>query len=532
MKLQSPKSKHEKNSAPQVLNSQVRTPCAPLLCLEVWCLALLCNLMFGTWSFPAAAATAVKRPNILLAIADDASWPHCSAYGCKWVNTPAFDRVAKMGVLFTHAYSPAPGCSPSRAALLTGRQVWQNEQAAAHASSFPRKWPVYTELLEKAGYFVGLTQKGWGPGNFKVDGWPHNPAGVAFDNRMLDKRSQPQGISPDDYAGNFKDFYAAKPKDKPFCFWYGCKEPHRSYEDGSGLKRGKKTSDVVVPSFLPDAELVRSDLLDYAVEIEHFDKHLVLMLKFLEEVGELDNTLIVVTSDNGMSIPRGKANLYDAGTHVPLAIAWPTRVKRGRVIDDFVSHIDHAPTFLEAAGLPVPNTMTGKSLLPMLLSGKSGRVEAWRDRVFTARERHSSARPNNLGYPIRAMQTHDFLYIRNFAPDRWPAGDPGPAQKSKTPYGYYDIDDGPTKKLLVQEKEKYPRFFDLAVAKRPAEELYDAKIDPGNIHNLANDPRFAEIKRKLAAEFEAYLKKTGDPRVLGNGDVFESYPRFGEIRNF
>ena len=137
----------------------------------------------------------------------------------------------------------------------------------------------------------------------------------------------------------------------------------------------------------------------------------------LEETDQLDNTLVVVTSDNGFPFPRGKATCYDAGTRMPLAVRWPARLKGGRVVDDFVSLTDLAPTFLEAARLkPLPE-MTGRSLLPLLTSGKSGQVDQARDKVFFGRERHANVRAGNVGYPIRAIRTAEFLYLRNFEPE-------------------------------------------------------------------------------------------------------------------
>ncbi|MGC8792924.1 MAG: sulfatase family protein, partial [Bryobacteraceae bacterium] len=290
---------------------------------------------------------AARRPNILLAISDDQSYPHVSAMGDRVVKTPAFDRVASQGVLFRHCYSLSPGCAPARAGLLTGRYPWQLEEAGTHASLFPRKFTVYPDLLEQHGYFVGLTGKGAGPCNYKDAGWPHNPAGPSFDRHKV-ARPLP-GINANDYARNFEDFLDARPKDKPFCFWYGGTEPHRTYEKGSGLKSGKRIEDVVVPPFLPDSPEVRSDILDYYREIEYFDSHLARMLELLEKRGELENTVVVVTSDNGMSFPGAKATMYDYGIHVPLAIMWKAECPGGRVSDDLVSFADFAPTFLEAA---------------------------------------------------------------------------------------------------------------------------------------------------------------------------------------
>lgn len=475
------------------------------------------------------AAAADKRPNILLAVSDDQSWPHAGAYGDGSTRTPAFDRVAKAGVLFNNGFCASPGCSPSRAALLTGRHTWQLEQAGTHASSFPARFKVYPDVLDDAGYHVGYTGKGWGPGNYKVSGRTRNPAGPAFQKR---KQKSPRGISSNDYAANFADFLEAKPEGAPFCFWYGASEPHRSYKKGAGLAAGKKLADANVPPFLPDAPEIRSDLLDYSVEIEWFDRHLGRILDLLETRGELDNTLIVVTGDNGMPFPRAKANCYEYGIHVPFAVAWPAAAKGGRTVDDLVGFVDIAPTFLEAAGVDVPADVTGRSFLNLLRSEKSGRVDAKRNRAFAARERHSSSRYNNWTYPIRAMRTPEYLVVRNFRPDRWPAGQP--AGFKGDAFGYYDVDACPSKTYLWEHRdsEKIGRFFHLAVAKRPAVELFDVMKDPGCLNNLAEDPTHAATARRLLKELEAYLKETGDPRVLDGGDVYESYKRYSPIREF
>jgi len=463
-----------------------------------------------------------KKPNILIAIADDWSWPHAGAYGCQFVNTPNFDRVAREGVLFTHAYCPAPQCGPCRGSLLTGRNIWQNDEAGTHSSYFPKKFTVFTGLLDDAGYFVGFTRKGLNPGNWEDQGWEHNPVGKDFTRNELQPPTE--DIKDNDYAADFEDFLKERPKDKPFFFWYGSSEPHRSYEKGSGLKRGKKLEDVVVPSFLPDDKVIRSDLLDYAVEVEWFDKQLGKILKKLEDIGELDNTIIVVTSDNGMPFPRAKANLYEYGTHMPLAINWVDKVKGGRVVDDFVSFIDFAPTFLEAAGLPLPPEVTGRSFMYILNSRKSGWIDPSRNRVYVGRERHTHARPDNLGYPARAIRTKDYLFILNLKTDRWPAGDP--------PY-FHDVDDSPSREFLKKNKEEenIQKFYVLSYGKRPNEELYLVEEDPGCINNLADDPDYNMIKKELQSDLLRTLKEQGDPRVLGYGVIFESYPRFAGMRS-
>jgi len=362
---------------------------------RLFILSVICTcLLFACQT--AAEKTSDKQPNILFAISDDQSFPYASAYGTAGIQTPAFDRVAKAGVLFNNAFVAAPGCSPSRAAILTGKNIWQLEEAGTHASYFPKKFTVFTDLLESAGYELGFTGKPWGPGNWQDAGWTRNPVGPEFNELTLESVPA-NGINSKDYYGNFVEFFNQKESGKPFFFWYGAHEPHRRYEDGSGISAGKKTDEMVVPSFLPDAELVRSDIADYALEIEWFDSQLEKMLNLLEEKGELDNTIVIVTADNGMPFPYAKANVQEYGTHVPLAICWPSGIEGERVVDNPVGLIDLAPTFMEIAGVENVSEMTGKSLSPILLSDKQGMVDVGRKYVLTGRERHTHARPDNLG---------------------------------------------------------------------------------------------------------------------------------------
>ncbi len=462
-----------------------------------------------------------RRPNILFAISDDQSYPHMSAMGDRVVKTPAFDRVASQGVLFQQAYSLSPGCAPSRAGLLTGRFPWQIEEAGTHASLFPRKLAVYPEMLQKGGYFVGLTGKGAGPCNFREAGWPHNPAGPSFDQVKLS--GMDKAMSSNDYAGNFRAFLQARGKDQPFCFWYGGAEPHRTYVKGSGRKSGKRIEDVVVPPFLPDTEEVRSDMLDYYLEIEHFDRHLMRMLEELEKRGELENTLIVATSDNGMSFPGAKATMYDYGIHLPLALMWQAQGKGGRSCTDLVSFADFAPTFLEAAGMTKPTQMVGRSLLPILRSSRSGAIDVERKRVFSGRERHSHARFDNLCYPARALREGNYLYVWNMKPDRWPAGDPEL---------FADIDGAPSKDWMLAHRNepKVKPLFELGFGKRPEEQMFDVSRDPGCLRNLAGESAQAATRKSMRATLEKALTEQKDPRLTGNGDIWERYPRYSPMR--
>jgi N-sulfoglucosamine sulfohydrolase len=447
--------------------------------------------------------TASKRPNILLAIADDWSWPHAGAYGDPTVKTPVFDRIAREGALFPRAFTAAPSCTPARAALLTGRYPHQLEEGGVLHGHLPAKFPVYTDLLEQAGYYIGYTRKGWGPGRFEPGGRSRNPAGPQF--------------------ADFEAFLRGRPAGQPFCFWFGSNDPHRPYEKGSGATAGIDLGSIHVPPFLPDMPEVRADLADYFFEVQRFDREVGEIVERLRALGELDNTLLVITGDNGMPFPRAKANVYDAGGRVPFAMRWPGHVKTGLVADAFISTSDLAPTFLEAAGLTPPASMVARSVLRVA----AGSSEQGRDKVFVERERHANVRKGDLSYPIRAVRTDDWLYIRNFRPERWPAGDPE-MYFSVGPYG--DIDGGPSKTLLLERPDDPTtgRFFRLATAKRPAEELYDLRVDAGQLSNVAAEARHSQTKARLRRALEEWMRTTGDPRATMDDDRWDRYPYYGQ----
>ena len=467
-------------------------------------------------SNPAAAG----KPNILFAVADDWSYGHAGAYGCTWVKTPAMDRVARDGILFTHAYTPCGKCAPSRACIITGRNPWQLKAAANHSCFFPPEFKSFSEALGQHGYFTGMTGKGWGPG-IAVDaaGQKREMTGPLFEKHSM--KPPCNTISGNDYAGNFKDFLDAAPKDKPWCFWYGGHEPHRPYLYGSGVTYGgKKTTDIDrVPPCWPDTEEVRNDMLDYAFKVEYFDQHLAIMLAELEKRGLLNNTLVVVTSDNGMPFPHDKGYAYDNSDHLPLAIMWKRGIaKPGRCVDDYVSFIDFAPTFLEVAGLPQNQTgmapIAGRSLTEIFASPKSGQVIPARDHILIGKERTDTGRPHDEGYPIRGILKGGMLYVHNFEIERWPGGNPET--------GYKDTDEGPTK-TAVLKTESVPaqkHFWELCFGKLPADQLFDVTRDPECTTNLAAKVPFATLQKQLFDE----LKQQEDPRMAGNGHLFDEYP--------
>ncbi len=464
------------------------------------------------------------RPNILFCILDDAS-PHMSAYGYNWINTPAFDRLAKNGVLFTSAYTPNAKCAPSRACVITGRNSWQLEEAANHVNFFPAKFKTFPEVLRENGYITALTGKGWGPGDPGLtDGKERLLIGEAWSDIKI--KPWAKFISNEDYAANFEAFLDSKEEGQPWFFWFGAREPHRPYEYEAGHNYGKKEISKIdsVPSFWPDNEIVRNDMLDYALEIEYADMHLGRMIEAIEERGLMENTIIVMTSDHGMPFPRCKAQDYEYSNHVPMAIMWPKGIKNpGRIVNDMVSFIDFAPTFLELAGIPIGKSgmqsSPGKSLTDILFSEKEGQVNPDRDVVLIGKERHDYSRPKNQGFPIRGIVSDNYMYLNNYDISLWPAGNPE--------IGYLDIDGSPTKtEILRQFRTGESDFYwKLSMGKRESnEEFYNITKDEECMDNLANNPEFANLAHQMKIRMETMLKEQQDPRMFGNGDIFNTYP--------
>ena len=464
-----------------------------------------------------------QKPNILFIIADDAG-RDMSAYGRTWVKTPGFDKIAKNGVLFERAYTPNAKCAPSRANILTGRSSWQLDEACNHNIYFPQKFKTFTEALKDNGYFTGYIGKGYGPGKaLNYDGTNRLLTGKAFNTKTTTPPTK--GISANAYAENFKDFLDNSSKNAPWFCWLGFLEPHREYEYGSGVRSGKKLSDIQrVPSYFPDSDTIRNDLLDYALEIEYMDKHIEKVLKILEENGQLDNTIIVVTSDHGMPFPRVKGNQYEHANHIPMALMWNKGIAtKGRKINDYVSFIDIAPTLLEVSGISENSSgmhpITGKSFVNLLQSSKSGQIDKNRDYLLVGQERHDVGRPHDEGYPIRGIHKNNFLYLRNYENSRYPACNPET--------GYLNTDGGATKTFIINQKRKNDddrKYWDLAFGMRPEEELYNITDDPDCVKNLANEAKYNSLKTKLKQEMEAKLLSEGDLRMKGFGDIYESYP--------
>ncbi len=504
------------------------------------------------------------RPNIVFAFGDD--WGrYASAYaaleGANSVNalirTPNVDRVAREGVLFSNAFVTAPSCTPCRSSILAGRYFWQTGLGAILLGAvWDSSIPTYPLILEANGYHIGHTYKVWSPGTPRDEPYGgartrYAPAGTRFckfsSNATLDApQLGVEGAKQRLYAevrDNFDAFLQARPAGAPFCYWWGPMNTHRRWERGSGKALwGLEPNDLQgrMPSFLPDVHEVREDFCDYLGECQAFDAGLGVLLQRLQEIGELDNTLVVVSGDHGIpGLPRGKCNLYDIGCAVALTARWPGHIAPGRVVDDFVNLMDLGPTFLQAAGVTPPACMGARGLLGVLESPAGGQVDPERTYVVTGRERHvAGAREGNLPYPQRAIRTRDFLYIRNFEPDRWPMGDPKglddpacvppsyDALSRNTFTAYPDMDASPTKAWMIHHRNDEPirPLYRIGFGKRPAEELYDVRKDPDHMNNVAESPAYRDTARRLARQLFDVLRAHGDPRVTEVECRFERPP--------
>ena len=514
---------------------------------------------------PPGAGAADGKPNILFCFADD--WGrYAGAYAAiegagslhALLRTPNIDRVAREGVLFRRAFVNAPSCTPCRSALLSGRHFFATGRGAILQGAY---WdgsvPAFPMLLAESGHHVGETWKVWSPGDpgdapFGAGRFAYEKHGGRFNNFSENVTKMVAGgrefaAARDELLGgvreNFREFLTAREATRPWLYWFGPTNVHRAWQQGSGKALwgiDPETFRGRIPAHLPDVETVREDFADYFGEIQAFDAAVGVLLAELEARGEMEKTLIVISGDHGMpGMPLGKCNLHDFGVGVSLMARWPGGTG-GRVVDDFVSLMDLAPTFLEASGVALPAGMQGRSLLPIIRATTGGQIDASRDHVITGRERHvAAAREGAVTYPQRALRTADFLYIRNYAPDRWPMGDPkadagdvppaGEALERETYVAYADMDASPTKAWLVRHGREaaWRPYYDRAFAKRPAEELYDLRKDPAQLVNVATLPDYASQRRDLAAQLDRELKAAGDPRVSGDGQTFEREPFTG-----
>jgi len=421
--------------------------------------------MLGAGVAPALLQTAASRPNILFLISDDHSAPDLGCYGNSAVRTPNLDRMAGAGARFDNCFAMSPQCSPTRSSILTGCAPHTTLTSRLH-TPMPPWQPTFLEPLKERGYFTGAFRK------------VHQ--GPLFDKRW------------DFYGGPkaaFEEFFDARPADRPFFLHVGFTDPHRPYAAGA-FSPPHDPGRVLVPSFLPDSPEVRADIAYYYDEIARMDSECGRLLQILAGRKLAENTLIFFTGDNGMPFPRAKGTCYDSGLKVPLLAWWPGKIRPGRVVAGLVSHADFAPTFLEAAGIPKPERMQGRSFAGALLE----RPFEPRGEVFAERNWH-----DNFDLQ-RAIRTDRHKLIFNAVPHQ--------------PYRpIWDLAMSPSWQSYVElgKQEKLaPAHRRLLEPARPMLELYDLAADPGEFHNLISSPQHTGVREDLLRRLSAWMQDTWD----------------------
>lgn len=434
-------------------------------------------------------ATAAERPNMILFIADDVSWNDLGCYGNGAARTPNIDRLAANGRRFDEAYLTASSCSPSRSSIITGRYPHNNGKASELHQPISANLPWFPRLLKDAGYYTALVGKHHMTNDKPAEGTSPQPE--PFDL-----------VTPGKVKGNsgghalWVQTVQDRPREQPFFFWFAANDAHRAWDadkewDADTYGPMHNPKDVIVPPYLVDDADTRQDLASYYNEVTRFDHYIGEVVKELEAEGTLDNTLIFILADNGRPFPRAKTRLHDSGMKTYLVAHWPAGIeKAGTPTPSLASVIDLAPTYLSAAGVSVPETMQGVSLLPVLKDpGAEVRKYAFSEHNWHDYEAHA-----------RSVRTEGFLYIRNNRPNQpWQ----GPADSVRSPSHVSLQATRDAGKLTAAQA-------DVFAAPRAQEELYRTAADSEQLENLADNPDYASVKKRLSMLLDRWVDETGD----------------------
>lgn len=441
----------------------------------------------------AAPLEAAERPNILFLLSDDHSAPYVGCYGCKDVRTPNLDRFAAEGMRFDQMFVSCPQCVPSRATLMTGQSPVA-VRMVRFTSPLPAEVAALPDLLrDKAGYFTGVGGRSYhldGPSGKGKHACPEIDEVLKKHNlrTFADRVDYVEQPGRKTFAQRMSAFLDAAPQGKPWFFWLGFSDPHHVW-DADASPQPPDPAKLTLPPHLPDLPGVRSDLARYLGEIERLDRDVQSVLDVLQARGLTGNTLVVFMGDNGMALPHGKGALHDPGIHVPLLVRWPGVVRPGSVTRELVSGEDFAPTMLEVAGATAPKAMSGRSYLKLLL----GEPFEGRKYVFAERGPHGGdggMRPEILAATFdlsRCVRSANFKLIYNCTPHQAVA----PVDSQRDP-GWQEM--VAAQKAGTLAPEYVQAYF---TTPRRTFELYDLQADPGELHNLAGNPKYADTEREL-----------------------------------
>lgn len=411
-----------------------------------------------------------SRPNFIFFISDDISQEDHGCYGHPVIKTPRIDELAANGMRFDRAYLTISSCSPSRCSIITGRYPHNTGAPELH-SKLPDEQIRFPELLREVGYYTALSGKNHMFSN----------KDRAFD--KFTRGGEPGGSG--DWVQHLKD----RPKDKPFFFWFAAYDAHRGWKISDHAPE-YDSKEVIVPPYNFDGPVTREDLAQYYHEVSRFDHFVGLVRDELEKQGILDNTFLVVASDNGRPFPRAKSRLYDSGIKTPWVVHFPALVKEAAVTQSFVSVIDLSATCLELAGVEIPECIQGQSFVPILKDPKA----TVRQVVFSEQNWHVYRNHSRL------VRWGDFAYIRNNFPNQMNL-----CAESDTTY--------PAGKELWQvqaEGRGHENFWQTFSNPYPEEELYDLRKDPHQLNNLAGQDELRDAVEKGRRLLAEWTEQTGD----------------------
>jgi len=388
---------------------------------------------------------------------------------------------------FTHAYTAAPQCVPSRTAFMTGRSPVA-ARMGRFSSPLPPDVVTLPELLRTQGYFTGVCRR-W----FHLDGPGRvGPTiGALFQkNHMLTWQRRVDWLDGQATRAQTKaklnEFFDKRPDGRPYFLWVNFNDPHHPW-DSTALERPHDPATVTLTPDVPDVPGMREDFRRYYDEIGRMDEEFQWVLDTIAARGNPDNTIIVFMGDNGMALPRGKGSLYERGLHVPLLVRWPKRVKSGQVNDELISGEDITPTLLEAAGAEPVKEMTGRSFLGAL----TGQPHSPREALFGARLYHGNSpfEPDTKASTFdlsRCVRTQKWKLIYNCTPQM----EYQPVDSAR--------DTGWQQVLGLHKEGKLKANWErIYFGKRPVLELYDLQKDPHELENLAGRMEHAKIEREL-----------------------------------
>ncbi|AKJ64206.1 sulfatase [Kiritimatiella glycovorans] len=435
-----------------------------------------------------AAARTASRPNVVIITTDDMG-AHVGAYGDPQARTPCLDAMAREGMLFRKAFAPQSSCSPCRSAILTGLYPHQSGQIGLSQFGYtmdPGLPTIFTEL-KAAGYRTGWFGKVHvEPGDEMAASWDVHPFGAPFTSKV-------------EKMGGWAEGFMRECGDQPFLLYYNLVDPHAPYRDQiEGVPAEPRGPDEFTPwPYIGIEGCARPDqqVASYYNCVERADRGVGYLMEALKATGHDEDTLVIFVSDGGPGFPRAKTHNYRAGTQMPFIVRWPGRVSPGVQRDELVSAIDIAPTVYEVSGLRAPRTLPGRSLGPIFRGGNP----RWRKYVFTE---HTAHCPHQY-FPRRAVCDGRFLLIWNLL---------GGERENPYPQG-----DRTTKIIMDLILEKQPGS-DLAEAVRrtvnpPAFEMFDLAEDPGELYNVAEDPKYAGKRLELERVLREWMKNTDDPLI-------------------